>query len=257
MASTHVKLSGGVLMPLIGLGTWKLRGKAAYRTVRHALDLGYRHIDTATMYGNEAEVGRALRDSGVPYEDVFVTTKLPPRNAGREGRTLTASLRALDTDYVDLWLVHWPPNGTARPETWRRFIQARDQGLARAIGVSNYSTAQIDELVAALGVAPSVDQIPWNPSLFDPVQLAELHQRGVILEGYSPFRNTDLRNPTLLKIAADHDVSAAQVVLRWHVEHGIVAIPKSANFERLAANLDVFGFSLSGDEVAAIDALAG
>src|SRR5918995_656379 len=196
MSDLNVSLPSGGSMPLIGLGTWQMRGRTCYEAVRHALDVGYRHIDTATMYGNQAEVGRALADSGVPRGDVFVTTKLPPRNVGRERQTIEASLRALGTDYVDLWLIHWPPK--------RR---------------------------------------------------AELRERDVVLEGYSPFRASRLDDPVLVEIGSDHDVTSAQVIVRWHLDHGFVVIPKSARPERIDANFDVFGFSLDEDELARIDAL--
>lgn len=161
-------LPGGGHIPLLGFGTWQLEGTEAYEGTRAALEVGYRHIDTATGYSNEARVGAALRDSGIERGEVFVTTKCPPERAGHELRTLDESLRALDVDFVDLWLVHWPPKGQARPATWRAFIEARDAGKARAIGVSNYSVAQIDELIEATGQAPSVNQIPWSPFLYDP-----------------------------------------------------------------------------------------
>ncbi|SDQ43751.1 aldo/keto reductase [Quadrisphaera sp. DSM 44207] len=250
------QLPGGVAMPLLGLGTWQLSGEAGYRAVRTALETGYRSIDTATTYGNEAEVGRALRDSGLAREEVFVTTKLPPQRAGREEETLRASLDALGTSFVDLWLVHWPPDGRARPSTWERFLAAREQGLARAVGVSNYSTAQVDELVAATGEAPAVDQVRWGPALHDPRFLHECAERGVVVEGYSPFKSTDLGDPVLAEVAAAHGVTPQQVVLRWHLEHGIVVIPKSASPERIAANADVLGFSLSAQEVTRVDGLS-
>jgi 2,5-diketo-D-gluconate reductase A len=218
--------------------------------------VGYRHIDTATMYGNEREVGRAVRDSGVPREQVFITTKLPPGDAGRERRTLDNSLRALGMAYVDLWLVHWPPRGRALVSTWRELLAARDQGLARAIGVSNYRLGQLDELTAATGATPQVNQIPWAPTRYDPVLLAEHRRRGVALEGYSPFKNTDLRHPVLVEIATRHRVTPAQVVVRWHVDHQVVVIPKSATPERIAANFDVFGFSLTDQELGRIDELS-
>ena len=167
-----VALPGEVAMPLVGLGSWQLRGRRAYDAVSFALEVGYRHVDTATVYGNEAEVGRALRGSGLPRQDVFLTTKLPPGSAGRERETLAASLRALGTDYVDLWLVHWPPGDRARPQTWRELLAIRDQGLARAVGVSNYSTSQLDELIDATGQAPAVNQIPWSPPRHDLRRLA-------------------------------------------------------------------------------------
>ncbi len=251
-----VTLAGGVEMPLVGFGTWQVTGRRGYDAIRYALEVGYRHIDTATMYGNESEVGRAVRDVGVPREDVFITTKLPPERAGRERDTLAASLRALGTEYVDLWLIHWPPRGRISLQAWQEFIVARNEGRASAIGVSNYSTAQIDELISATGETPAVNQIPWSPWIHDPVRLAESRERGVVVEGYSPFKRSDLRSPALSAIAAAHGVSPAQVVLRWHIEHGIVVIPKSSTPERITSNLDIFGFSLTSDEVARIDALA-
>jgi 2,5-diketo-D-gluconate reductase A len=244
-------------MPLVGFGTWQLRGQRGCEAIRFALETGYRHIDTATMYGNEREVGRALDDSGIGRRDVFIATKLPSGGVGREHDTLTASLRALGTDYVDLWLVHWPPGGQARPEVWQRLLAARDSGLARAVGVSNYSIRQLDELTAATGEAPAVNQIPWSPSRHDPGILAESKERKIAVEGYSPLKGTNLRHRTLGEIAAAHQVTPAQVVLRWHLEHGIAVIPKSANRGRIAANFDVFSFALGPGEVARIDTLAG
>jgi 2,5-diketo-D-gluconate reductase A len=259
MSQTHddwtVELPGGVSMPLLGFGTWQISGEQAYDAVKHALAVGYRHIDTATMYANEDQVGRALRDSGLPRGEVFVTTKLPPRQAGRARRTIEESLRALGTDHVDLWLIHWPPTGRAGPDTWRELLAARDDGLARAVGVSNFSTDQLDELIEATGEAPAVNQIRWSPPLYDAATVREHRERGVVLEGYSPFRAGNLRDPALAGIAAAHGVTPAQVVLRWHLEHGIVVIPKSARPERIESNFDIFGFSLSEDEVARIDAL--
>ncbi|HEY0700943.1 MAG TPA: aldo/keto reductase [Micromonospora sp.] len=251
----RVPLPGGGRMPLLGFGTWRLSGESGYQAVRTALDAGYRHIDTATMYGNEREVGRAVRDSGVPRDEVFVTTKLPPERAGREQETIEASLAALGLEQVDLWLVHWPPGDGPGVDTWRRFLALRDAGLTRAVGVSNYSTGQIDALVEATGQPPAVNQIRWSPSLYDRRRLVEHRERGVVLEGYSPFRSTDLDDPVLVGIARAHGVSPAQVVLRWHIEHGIVVIPKSATPERIRTNADVFGFTLDAAEMALIDAL--
>ena len=252
-----VPLASGVIMPLVGFGTWRLRGAQAYQAVRTALDCGYRHIDTATMYRNEEETGRAVRDSGLSRQDLFLTTKLPGEGAGRERATLDASLRALGTDYVDLWLVHWPPGGLASPGVWRELLAARDEGLARAVGVSNYSAPQIDELAEAAGEAPAVNQIPWSPSQHDPRLLAAMRERDVVVEGYSPLKGTSLRSPVLAEIAARHGVTPAQVVLRWHVQHEITVIPKSADPSRIAANIDLFGFSLDAAEMASIDAMGG
>ena len=246
----------GADIPLLGLGTWQSEGDDAQRAVEHALSVGYRHIDTATAYGNEAQVGRGLAASGVARGEVFLTTKLPPDHAGRERQTLETSLRDLGIDQLDLWLVHWPPNKQATPDTWKQFIALRDEGLVRAIGVSNYSVAQIDELVEATGEAPAINQIPWSPSDLDASLVAAHAERGVALEGYSPFKRTNLEDPTLTEIARAHDVSAAQVVLRWHVDHGVVVIPKSTKPERIEHNLAALTFTLTDDEVARIDALS-
>ncbi len=248
-------LPGGIAMPMVGFGTWQLRGSAGYEAVLEALRTGYRHIDTATMYGNEAEVGQALRDSGLDRRQVFLTTKLPPGRVGRERHTLCASLRALGTSYVDLWLVHWPPASRALTSVWREFLALREEGKTRAVGVSNYSIKQIDTLVRATGVAPVVNQIPWSPVRYDPGLLAASRERQVTVEGYSPLKGTNLAHPVLTEIAAAHGATPAQVVLRWHLEHRIPVIPKSGRPDRIAANIDVLRFALTPDEVARIDAL--
>jgi 2,5-diketo-D-gluconate reductase A len=253
-----VPLPGGAQLPLVGLGTWKLRGYQAEAAVAAALAAGYRHFDTAVMYGNEAEIGSALAESGVPREEIFITTKIRPSDVGRETSVLRKSLRALRTDYVDLWLVHWPPNRPQpRKQIWNEMRRLRDEGQVRAIGVSNYDLGQIDELISGTGEAPAANQVRWSPSRHDPAVLAGHRERGVILEGYSPLKDARLTDSVIEEIAGSHKVSPAQVVLRWHVEHGIPVIPKSQHRERIAANIDLFDFTLSKDEVARIDALAG
>ena len=242
-------------MPMLGFGTWQMRGEECVQAVSAALEAGYRHLDTAAMYGNETEVGRAVAESGLAREDIFVTTKLLPADADQARDALQASLQALDLETVDLYLIHSPPGG-ASPSTWEQLLAAREDGLARAVGVSNYSTSQVDELIAATGVAPAVNQVKWGPALHDPEFLAESVQRGVVVEGYSPFRSTNLDDPVLVEVAQAHEVTPGQVVLRWHLEHGVVVIPKSSTPERIRANADIFGFSLTEDEVARIDALA-
>lgn len=248
-----VTLTSGAAMPIVGFGTWQLTGAAAQRSVAAALEAGYRHVDTATVYGNQVQVGRAVRESAVARDDVFVTTKLPPDDCDRARETIEASLESLGMDHVDLWLVHWPPDGKARPDVWQALLTARSEGLATDVGVSNYSIDQIDELMAATGEAPAVNQIPWAPPLFDAELLAASRERGVVVEGYSPFRRTNLDDPALGAIAEAHGVTPAQVVLRWHVQHEIVAIPKSATPERIAANLDVFSFDLTAAEMRVLD----
>lgn len=253
----NARLRGGGSMPMLGFGTWQMTGDRAYQAVREALAVGYRHIDTATMYGNEEEVGRAIRDSGLPRSDVFLTTKLPPQQVGRERETIQASLAALGTDYVDLWLIHWPPpDARTSIASWRELLAIRDAGLARAVGVSNYDTAQLDELIEATGDAPAVNQVRWGPALHDPARLTEHRTRDVVLEGYSPLKTTNLSDPVLIEIAEAHQATPGQVVLRWHIDHGIVAIPKSATPSRIRENFDIFGFSLTPDELRRVDALS-
>src|SRR3954447_1826433 len=157
----RAQLSGGDQLPLVGLGTWRLVGDEAREAIGWSLEAGYRHIDTATAYGNEREVGRAIQDSGIARDELFLTTKMPAENVGTERATLEHSLTAMDVDHVDLWLVHWPPGQTAGVSSWREFVRAREDGLTRAIGVSNYSLDQIDELTAATGVTPEVNQVRW------------------------------------------------------------------------------------------------
>jgi 2,5-diketo-D-gluconate reductase A len=255
VGAKDVELASGARMPLLGLGTWQARGQSAVAAVRSALEVGYRHIDTATMYANEREVGQAIAESGVPRPEIFLTTKLPQGNAGRERETLAESLTELGVEYVDLWLIHWPPGGRARPDVWERLLELQAEGLARDVGVSNYSVRQIDELEQATGRLPAVNQIEWSPALFDRNVLEGHRRRGVQLEGYSPLRTMNLRDPRLEGIAEEHGVTPAQVVLRWHVEHRIVAIPKSTNAERIAENAAIFDFELTPAEVALLDRL--
>jgi 2,5-diketo-D-gluconate reductase A len=244
-------------MPVLGLGTWQASGRKAVAAILRALEVGYRHIDTATMYGNEREVGRAVAESGVPREEIFVTTKLPPSRAGRERVTLDESLDALGIAYVDLWLIHWPPSGDARPDVWERLLELQAEGLAREVGVSNYTVRQIDELERATDRLPAVNQIEWSPSRFDRDVLEAHRGRGVQLEGYSPFKTMNLRDPRLVRIADEFGVSPAQVVLRWHVEHQVVAIPKSTNAHRIAENAAIFGFELTASAVEELNGFAG
>ncbi|WP_233526370.1 aldo/keto reductase [Actinomadura spongiicola] len=250
-----VNLPEGTALPLIGFGTWELRGTTAYDSVRAALDIGYRHLDTATLYKNEADVGRAVKDSGLDREQVFITTKLRPQDARQARGALESSLRLLDTDYVDLWLIHWPTGEDDLVPTWQALLDAKDAGLVRNAGVSNYSPEQIDLLTKATGRQPAVNQISWSPSRHDPALLEEHHRRGVVVEGYSGLKNADLNDPTLTEIAERHGVTPAQVVLRWHLEHDIVVIPRSSRRERIASNFDLNGFALTEEEVAAIDSL--
>ncbi|MER7003384.1 aldo/keto reductase [Dactylosporangium sp. NPDC000555] len=250
-----VELAPGVSLPTIGFGTWQITGQSAYESTRTALDVGYRHIDTATMYGNEEQIGRALRDSGLERSEVFITTKLPPSHAGRERQTIEASLKALGVDYVDLWLIHWPPSRGKSLPTWTSFLEQRDAGRIRAAGVSNYDTALVDELIRETGETPVVNQVPWSPAQHEPEFLDDMRERRVVVEGYSSLKNTPLNDPRLVAIASAHGVTVPQVVLRWQLHHDIVIIPKSAREARMRENLAVLGFALTAEEIATIDAL--
>ncbi len=248
-------LPGGGRMPLLGFGTWQIKGAAATEAVGHALAAGYRHLDTATVYGNEKQVGAGLAGSGVARDDVFVTTKCPPRHAGRELDTLRTSLDGLGTDHVDLWLVHWPGGSGADVAMWRAFGEAQQQGLARAVGVSNYSLEQVDELTRETGLTPAVNQVEWSPLLFDRRVLDGHRERGVVLEGYSALRGGTLEHPTIVGLAERLGRTPAQVIVRWHLQHGVVVIPKSVREDRIRSNADVDGFTLTEDDMTALDAL--
>jgi 2,5-diketo-D-gluconate reductase A len=243
-------------MPLLGFGTWQIADSEASAAVQVALEAGYRHIDTATGYYNEAGIGAGLAAAGLPRESVFVTTKLPPDHAGRERRTLEESLTKLRLDRVDLWLIHWPPNKQASPAVWGELIDAQQAGLATSIGVSNYSLDQIDELTSATGVSPAVNQIRWAPPIFDAAVVSGLRQRNVVLEGYSPFKVSNLADPTLISIADAHDANTAQVIVAWHVAHGFVVIPKSSKPERIISNAAGAHLQLTDNEIAALDGLS-
>ena len=241
-------------MPLLGFGTWPLKGEEAVTATLAALEVGYRHVDTATVYHNEREVGAGIARAGIARETVFVTTKLPPRQ-GRELETLRQSLDMLGTEWVDLWLIDWTPDKGVGADLWEAFAAAREHGLARDIGVSNYSLAQIDELVEGSGIAPAVNQIEWSPLLFDRGVLDGHRERGIVLEGYSALKGGALEHPVVVQIAERLGRTPAQVIIRWHLERGVVVIPKSRDPERIAANADVGSFELSDRDVAALDGL--
>jgi diketogulonate reductase-like aldo/keto reductase len=247
-------LAGGA-MPLLGFGTWQIKGADATRAVSTALEAGYRHLDTALVYGNEAEVGAALADSGVAREDVFLTTKCPPDRAGSGLATVRESLDRLQTDYLDLWLIHWPGEGSANSDLFAEFVEVREAGLVRDIGVSNFDGALLDEVTKATGVTPAVNQIEWSPLLYDAEVVADHRARGIVVEGYSALRGGTLEHPTIVGIAERLGRTPAQVIVRWHLQHQIVVIPKSVNPDRIRSNADVADFTLTDDDMAALDAL--
>ena len=250
-------LNDGTTIPAIGLGTWPMDDAQAEQAVADALDLGYRLVDTATNYRNETGVGRGIAASGVPREEVVVTTKLPGRHHGYE-ETLASfeeSRRRLDLAYVDLYLIHWPlPRVDKYVDSWRAMIKLRESGLVRSIGVSNFTPEHIERLERETGVLPSVNQIELHP-LFPQDELRAFHEgKGIVTESWSPLgRGTDLLDdPVVRGIAETLKVTPGQVVLRWHTHLGVLPIPKSADRERQRANLDIFGFELDATQMAAV-----
>ena len=253
-----VRLRGGVEMPVLGLGVWQSApGAETRRAVAEALAAGYRHVDTARAYRNEADVGAAIRESGVPRRDVFVTTKLWNADHGYDKalRAVDASLEALGLEQVDLYLVHWPVEGL-RLDTWRAFERIRADGKARAIGVSNYTARHLDELLAHAKEPPAVNQVEFSPFLNQRGLLERCRKEGIQLEAYGPLvRGHKMDHPVLERLARKHARTPAQVLLRWGIQHELVVIPKSVRPERIRENADVFGFELDADDLRELDGL--
>ncbi|MET9969459.1 aldo/keto reductase [Streptomyces sp. NPDC006356] len=250
-------LNDGTTIPAIGLGTWPMDDTQAEQAVVDALEGGYRLVDTATNYRNETGVGRGIARSGVPREEVVVTTKLPGRHHGYE-ETLASfeeSRARLGLDYVDLYLIHWPlPRVDKYVDSWKAMVKLREDGLVRSVGVSNFTAEHIERLGKETGVLPSVNQIELHP-YFPQAELRAFHaDKGILTESWSPLgRGTDLLDdPVVGAVAKAHGVTPGQVVLRWHVQLGAVPIPKSGDPGRQRANLDVFGFELTAAQMTAV-----
>jgi 2,5-diketo-D-gluconate reductase A len=250
-----LELLDGRTIPQVGLGTWPLDDDEAYAAVREALERNYRLIDSAARYDNEVGVGRAVADSDVPRDEIVVTTKLPGADHGYEEALagFEESRRRLGLEYVDLYLIHWPlPTIDRYVDTWRAFVHLREQGLARSIGVSNFTPDQIQRIAEATGVWPAVNQIELHPDFAQADVRAWHAEHGVVIESWRPLGRGLLGHPKLAEIGEAHGKTAAQVVLRWHIQLGLVAIPKSGNPERIAQNFDVFDFELSEGELASL-----
>ncbi len=254
-------LNDGQSLPAIGLGTFGMRGPSGVASIVSGLEAGYRLLDTALRYRNEKEVGEGVRESGVDRGDISVTTKLRGRNHGfyetLEG--FDESLSNLGLDYVDLYLIHWPlPRLGKFVDSWRAMIWLRDQGAIRSIGVSNFTPTHIGQLIVETGVTPAVNQVELHPYFAQDAQRAFHDENGIVTESWSPLGRKRRRlasEPIIVGIAAAHAVSTTQVVLRWHLQLGAVAIPKSADSGRQATNLDILGFVLTDAEVEAISSL--
>ena len=259
-------LHNGVAVPVLGLGTYKSLGDSALYAVSEALQLGYRHLDTAAYYGNEAEVGEGIRRSGVPREDVFVTTKVwnTHRAYGQVLASCDESLRKLQIDYIDLLLIHWPANalsyGDRAPDLnrdmWRAFEDLYADGKVRAIGVSNFLPHHLQQILDTARVVPMVDQIEIHPGWLQKETVDFCQGQNILVEAWSPMaRQAVTDNPVLQELASQYGRTPAQICLRWELQHGIVPLPKTTRRERMAENADVFDFTLTDEEVAAVDAL--
>ena len=247
-------LADGNEIPLLGLGVWQVpNGPEAENAVRWALELGYRHVDTAQAYGNEESVGRGLRDSGVPREEVFITTKFYPAQEDPEAEA-QRSLERLGVDQVDLYIIHWPQGGPTW--AWPGMERARARGYARSIGVSNFSVAELDELLAITDSPPVVNQVQFSPFKHRRALVAACDERGVAIEAYSPLgTGRHLTDALVQEIAERVRRTPAQVLLRWCVQRELVVIPKSTHRDRIEANAQIFDFALSDEDMTALDAL--
>lgn len=257
----NITLNDGNSIPQLGYGVFRVPPEETQRAVSEALELGYRHIDTAKIYENEAAVGRAIAASGIPREQLFITTKLwNDRHHGEEPRdAFHESIERLGLDYVDLYLIHWPVVETGDyVNAWRKLLEIREEGLSRSVGVSNFLVPCLERVVAETGVVPAVNQIQVHPRYQQRNIIDWCVEHGTAVEAWGPLGQGkyDLaRFSEIADAATSHDVTPAQVVLRWHLQQGRIVFPKSVRSERLRENLDVFGFNLSDAELAAIDSL--
>lgn len=253
-----VELNNKLKMPQLGFGTWKLReGSECENAVKWALEAGYRLVDTAAIYGNEESVGKAVRESGVLREEIFLTTKLWNDDHERVEKACEESLKRLGTDYVDLYLIHWPVED-GRLQAWKALEKLYESGKCRAIGVSNFTIYHLEDLLeeGRYSIVPAVNQVESSPFLFQKGLAEYCGKKRIVIEAYSPLaRAHKMDNPVLKKIAAAHSKTPAQVMLRWSLQHGFVTIPKSSRKERIKENFNVFDFSLSRQEMNELDAL--
>lgn len=252
--ASRIKLNSGVEIPALGLGTWKTPpGRKTEESVQWALEAGYRHIDTASVYGNEADVGRAITKSGMPREDVFITTKLWNSDHDKVEKAFEASLKKLHLDYVDLYLMHWPVE-RVRNKTWERMEKFLEQKKCRAIGVSNFTMKHLEELLKTANIVPAVNQVEFSVYLYQKEVLEFCRKKNIQLECYSPLtRGKKFSDAKLVNLSKKYGKSPAQILIRWTLQHNLVVIPKSQRKERIIENANVFDFKLSPDDLNAMD----
>jgi methylglyoxal/glyoxal reductase len=252
---SKIKLNNGVEIPLFGLGVYLTEPAETIEAVGHALKAGYRHIDTAFMYANEKEVGEAIRASGIPRKEIFVTTKLWNSDQGYDQalRAFEKSFKNLNLGCIDLFLIHWPVPGR-RLESWKAMTTLLKDGRCRAIGVSNFMIPHLEELLRQSEVIPAVNQVEFSPYLYQKELMDYCHEKGIRLEAYSPLtRGVKFRDPRLSKMAEKYRRSPAQIMIRWALQHEVIVIPKSSNKIRIEANAKVFDFSISTEDMKVLD----
>lgn len=261
----HITLNDGQQIPLLGFGTYKATDAAGIQSVQEALRQGYRLLDTAAKYGNEEQVGEGIRRSGIPREEIIVTTKLWREGLGYEQtkQAFADSLSKLGLDYIDIYLIHWPANAKnytnwqqANADAWRAMEELQTEGKIKSIGVSNFWPEHLDALLHTARVVPAINQIEFHPGYWQPEEVAYCQEKGIAVESWSPLaRGKVFGEPILESLANRHHKTVSQICLRWVIQHGVSVIPKSTSATRMAENLDVFDFSLSAQEMLAIDNL--
>lgn len=255
---TTITLNNQVKIPQLGLGVFLSHdGEETYNAVRWAIEAGYRHIDTAKIYGNEKSVGRAIHDSGIPREELFITTKLwnQDMREDRQAEAFHESLKLLGLDYVDLYLIHWPVAGKYA-ESWKVMEKLCKAGLSRAIGISNFYQQHLDTLMETAEIVPALNQIELHPLLVLPEVTSYFKSKGIAISAWSPLGHGSLlSHPLLTKMAEGYGVTTAQLILRWHLQHGTVVIPKSIHKDRIISNKELYSFAIKAEDMAAVDAL--
>ncbi|MBI2667704.1 aldo/keto reductase [Candidatus Woesearchaeota archaeon] len=252
--NSKVNLNNNLKMPVIGLGTWQIRGKSAENSVLYALEAGYRLIDTASFYNNEEEVGNAIKKSGIPRGDLFITTKIWNSEHNDPEKAFNKSLKKLNLDYIDLYLIHWPVQ--ERLKTWKILERLYKEGKCKAIGVSNFTINHIKELLNNSEIIPAVNQVEFSPYLYQKELLEFCKLKKIALEAYSPLtRGANLDDEKLADIARKYNKSTAQILIKWGIQHGLIVIPKSSNKDRIYENINIFDFNIAKKDMEHLDSL--